>query len=132
MFIISSISVKNNIATSVLYIKREHSIIVKTDYYLINILFTEAKLFTMRCDISQVSKIQDVIHIIIITNVILVAKRNPNNTITIRVVNNRLSFILFSFSFIFLYFILSFFFFIWTQVKKTKYDITCHISHTLM
>ena len=112
MFIISSISIKNNIATFVLYIRREHSIIVKTDYYSINVLFTEAKLFTMRCDISQVSQIQDIIHIIVvITNVILVAKRkNPNITITVKVVNDRLGFILFSFSFMFLYFILSFFF----------------------
>ena len=56
----------------------------------------------------------------------------------VKVVNDGLGFILFFFSFLCLLFsfilFLSFFFFIWTQVKKTKCDVTCHshISHMLM
>ena len=55
MLIISDASVKNNIATSVLHIRREHKIIMKTIYHTMNITSTEAELFAMRCDISQVS-----------------------------------------------------------------------------
>ena len=55
MLIISDASVKNNIATSVLHIRREHKIIMKTIYHTMNITSTEAELFAIRCDISQVS-----------------------------------------------------------------------------
>ena len=49
--------VKNNIAISVLYIRREHEIIKKTIHHVINVMFTEAELFAMKCNISQVSRI---------------------------------------------------------------------------
>ena len=55
MLIISDTSVKNNIATSVLHIRIEYKIIMKTIYYTMNIISTEAELFAIRCDISQVS-----------------------------------------------------------------------------
>ena len=74
MFIISDISVKNNIATSISHIWREHDIIMKTIHYTIKILFTETKLFTIRCGISQVTQIQGITQIIIVINVIPVAK----------------------------------------------------------
>ena len=67
--------VQNNIATSVLHIRREHEIIKKTIYHVINDIFTEAELFTMRCGISQASQIQDITYIIVTTNAILAAKR---------------------------------------------------------
>ena len=52
ILIISDVSVKNNIAILVLHIWREYKIIVKTIHYTMNILLTEAKLFTIRCSIS--------------------------------------------------------------------------------
>jgi len=67
-------SVKNNIVTLVLYIRRGYEIIAKTVHYVINVSSTETELFTIRCSISQVSKIQDVICIVVITDTIHVAK----------------------------------------------------------
>ena len=71
----SDIGVKNNITILVLHIRRKHEIIKKTIYCVINIMSTEAELFTMRCDISQVSQIQGIMYIIIVINNILATKR---------------------------------------------------------
>jgi len=57
MFIISDASVKNNIAISISHIQREHDIVMKSIYYAMNISFTEAKLFIIRCGISQATQI---------------------------------------------------------------------------
>jgi len=75
IFIISNTSVKNNIATFVFYIWRKHNIIRKAVHYAINILSAEAKLSTIRYDISQAIQLQGAIQIVTITNAILVAKR---------------------------------------------------------
>jgi len=48
---------------------------MKTIHYTINILFTKAKLFAVRCGISQVTQIQGITQIIIVINAIPVAKR---------------------------------------------------------
>jgi len=82
ILIISNVSIKNNIAILVLYIQREHKIIMKTVYHAMNITFTEAEIFTIRCSISQLSQLsqmQGVIHIVIVTNTI------TTNTQTIEV-----------------------------------------------
>ena len=52
MLIITDASVKNNIATTVSYIWREHRIIMKTVHHVINIIFIEAKIFATRYGIS--------------------------------------------------------------------------------
>jgi len=75
ILIISDTSVKNNIIILVSHIRREHEIIKKTIHHVINIMFTETELFAIRCDISQVSQIQGIIHIIIVINPILATKR---------------------------------------------------------
>jgi len=75
IFIISNTSVKNNIATFVFYIWRKHNIIRKAVHHAINVLYADAKLSTIRYDISQAIQLQDAIQIVIITNTILVAKR---------------------------------------------------------
>ena len=36
---------------------------------------TETKLFTIRCDISQATQLQDIMQIVVVTNTIPVAKR---------------------------------------------------------
>ena len=75
MFIISNASVKNNIITFISYVQRECNIITKTVYHTMNISTTKAKLFTIRYDVSQVSKMQNITWIIIVTNTIPAAKR---------------------------------------------------------
>ena len=80
IFIISDTSVKNNIVISVSYIQRKHNIIRKTVYYAMNILSTEAKLFIIRCGISQATQIQGVKQIVIIIDAILVVKRILNTS----------------------------------------------------
>ena len=80
IFIISDTSVKNNIVTSVSYIQRKHNIIRKTIYHAMNISSTKAKLFIIRCGISQATQIQEVKQIVIITDAILVVKKNFNTS----------------------------------------------------
>jgi len=75
MLIITNASVKNNITTTILHIQRKHRIIMKTVHHTINIMFTKAKIFAIRCGISQVSQMQDVTCIVIITDTIPAAKR---------------------------------------------------------
>ena len=48
---------------------------MKTIHHVINIMFTGAEVFTMRCSISQVFQAQDIIYITVIINVILATKR---------------------------------------------------------
>ena len=66
---------KNNIAISVLHIRREHEIIKKTVYHVMNVMLTKAEIFAIRCSISQASQIQGITYIIVVTNAILAAKR---------------------------------------------------------
>ena len=60
VFIISDTSVQNNIATFISHIQKEYNIITRTIHYAMNVLFTKAELFAIRCGISQVTQIQDV------------------------------------------------------------------------
>jgi len=60
VFIISDISVKNNITTSIFYIQRKYNIIRKIIYHVINILSTEAELFAIKYGINQATQLQDV------------------------------------------------------------------------
>ena len=70
VIIISDTSIKNNIATSILYIYFHSNNVKKTIYYAINIIFTKAKLFAIKCGISQAIQIPDISHIIFIINAI--------------------------------------------------------------
>ena len=66
-------SVKNNVATLVLYIQKGYKIVIKTIHYTMNIL--SIKLFAIRYDISWATQIQNVKHIVIITDVTPAAKQ---------------------------------------------------------
>jgi len=70
--VISDISVKNSVTTSISHVHYGSIIQAKTIHYAINVTSTEAELFAVRCSINQV---HDVIHIIIITNAIHLARR---------------------------------------------------------
>ena len=54
IIIVSDVSIKNNITTSILHVLSGHNTIAKTIYYAINITSTETELFTIRCRINQV------------------------------------------------------------------------------
>jgi len=62
------------IVTSVLHIYKEQDIISKTVHHTMNITSTKAELFTIRCSINCITQMQDVAHIIVITNAIPAAK----------------------------------------------------------
>ena len=70
ILIISDTSIKNNITTSVLHIYKEQKIIAKTIHHVMNVISTKAKLFAIRCSINYVTQMQNITHIIIITDTI--------------------------------------------------------------
>jgi len=80
LFIVSDTSIKNNIAISVIHIWREQALVTKTTHHVMNVTSTEAKLFAIRCGISQVTYIQDILQIVIVTNAILATKRIFNTS----------------------------------------------------
>jgi len=63
-------SFRSNVTISVSYIQREHEIIAKTIHHAMNVLSIKAELFVIRYRICHVSQIQDVSHIVIITDAI--------------------------------------------------------------
>jgi len=75
ILIITNTSVKNTIAILISYICKGQVIITKFVHYAINITSMEAKLFVIRCRINQVVQLQDIAHIIVITDAILAAKQ---------------------------------------------------------
>lgn len=52
VIVIADISIKNNITTSILHIYNGQDIVVKTIYHTMNVTFTEAKLFAIKCRIN--------------------------------------------------------------------------------
>jgi len=66
--IILDMSIKNNVTFSISHIHFFKNLLKKTLHYAINIISTEAKLFAIRCGISQVVQIQLVSYIIVITD----------------------------------------------------------------
>lgn len=74
MLIISDISVKNNVVTSISHIHRGQEIIAKSVHHAMSITSTEAELFTIRCRINCTIHLQDITHIIIITDAIQATK----------------------------------------------------------
>jgi len=72
MFIIFDASIKNNVATTLIF---KENITLKTVHHAMNVSSTEAKLFAIRYDISQVLYTRDIKQIIIVTNAIHMAKK---------------------------------------------------------
>ena len=73
---INDASVKNKaaISISISYIYRGQKVITKSVHHAINITFIEAKLFAIKWGINHIVQLQDVTHIIVITDVIPAAK----------------------------------------------------------
>ena len=74
-------SIKNNIAISILHVHSYGNSIKKTIYYVINITLTEIELFAIKCGINQAVQIPEASYIIVITNAIHSVKRIFNSTI---------------------------------------------------
>ena len=73
--VIFDASIKNYIATSILYIHSYDSSVIKICYYAVNVSTTEAKLFTIRCGINQAVGISNINCIVIITDLLHATKR---------------------------------------------------------
>ena len=73
--IVMNTSVKSNITIFITYIHIYNKPIIKTLHHTINVTSTEAKLFTIRCDINQVIYLHNISKIIVVTDSIHVARK---------------------------------------------------------
>jgi len=76
--IISDTSIKNQITTSIAHVHTHEFSIIKTIHHAINVTFTEAELFAIRCGLNQAIWLTN---IIIITDFIHAAKKIFNLSI---------------------------------------------------
>ena len=53
VLIISNASIRNKVATSILYVQKNQNIIAKTVHHAMNVTSTKVKLFYIRCEINQ-------------------------------------------------------------------------------
>ena len=79
--IVSDTSIKNQVAILIAHIYTHNSLVVKTIYYTVNVMSTEAKLFAIRCGINKATSISNINQIIIITDLLHTAKRIFNSSI---------------------------------------------------
>ena len=73
--IISNASIKNQVTTFIIYIHTHNSLVIRTIYYIINIMLTEVELFAIRCGINQAICLSNINQIIVITDSIHTAKK---------------------------------------------------------
>ena len=73
--IISDVSIKNQVAISIAHIHVHDSPIIKTIHHAVNVTFTEAELFAIRCGLNQAIQLSNIECIVVITYSIHVAKK---------------------------------------------------------
>jgi len=73
--VISDTSIKNQVATLIAHIYVHDNSIIKTHHHAINVTFTEAKIFAIRCGINQATQLININRIIVIMNSIYAVKR---------------------------------------------------------
>ena len=73
--IIMDTSIKNSISISISHIHIHNRSITKTLYHIVNVTSTEAKLFAIRYGINQATNHNDVLKIIVVTNLIHTTKK---------------------------------------------------------
>ena len=73
--IVSDMSIKNQVATLIAHIYIHNNSVIKTLYYAINVTFTEAELFAIRCDINQATNFNNIAKIIVVTDSIYAARK---------------------------------------------------------
>ena len=67
---ITDASIKNNVATSIAHIHIHNKDIIKTIYHTVNVLFSETKLFVIKCSINQATNILGISKIVVITDLL--------------------------------------------------------------
>jgi len=79
--IISDASIKNNVAISIAHIHIRDKPITKTLHHALNIMSTKAKLVAIRCGINQATNIDYISKIVIVIDLIHIAKKifNPSS-----------------------------------------------------
>ena len=78
--IITDTSIRNNIAMSISHTYIYNKPITKTLHHVVHITSTEAELFAIRCSINQAMSHNEILKIIIITDLIHAAKKIFNPT----------------------------------------------------
>ena len=73
--IVSDVSIKNNVATSIAYIHMFDKLLMKTFHHAVHVTSTEAELFTIRYGINQSLNINSISKIVVITNFIHAVKK---------------------------------------------------------
>ena len=73
--VISDMSIKNWVATSIAYVHVHNNPIVKILHYVINITSTKAELLTIRCGINQAIQSPNINYIIVIIHSMHTTKR---------------------------------------------------------
>ena len=73
--IVSDMSIKNNIATSIVYIHTFDKPLMKMIHHGIHVTSTEAELFTIRCGINQSLSVNNISKIVVITDSIHAVKK---------------------------------------------------------
>ena len=78
--VISDVSIKNQVATSISHIHFFDKPVIKTLHSAINITTAKAKLFAIQCGINQVVANHNIKHIIVITNSLHITRRIFNSS----------------------------------------------------
>ena len=68
--VVLDVSIKNNITTSILHVHLPSNLIKKTIHHAVNVMFTKAELFAIRCGINQAIQISNINHITIVIDAI--------------------------------------------------------------
>ena len=68
--VVTDASIKNNMATSIVHIHVYNKSVIKTIHYAVNIMTTEAELFTIRYRINQTTNIPGISKIVIVTDML--------------------------------------------------------------
>jgi len=64
--IIFDMSIKNQVTTLIAHIHVHDNPVIKTLHYIVNVTFTEAEIFTIRCSINQATQLANMNHIVVI------------------------------------------------------------------
>ena len=73
--IILDVSIKNQVATSIAHIHVHDFPIIKNIHHAVNVIFTEAELFAIRCGLNQAIQLSNIECIVVITDSIHMAKK---------------------------------------------------------
>ena len=75
VIVVTDVSIKNDIATSISHIHTFNQPMIKTVHYAVFVISIEAELFAIRCGINQACSIENISKIIIVTDSIHTARK---------------------------------------------------------